>query len=247
MLNQALAICEAESIQGLGKADYQDLGGVLNDTAVCQAQLGEWKGAEIHLKRALYMGERAQSPDVLLMVATHTNLGEVYGQMGALGKAEAHLRQATTWLSKQVAKGKENASYCIDRATLAAVHGSLGRVRLLQGHEQDAVHLLQDAVSLSERSIRHPVYGKSLSNLALFHLQQHNGSIAEKLLRLARTALKRTVGIKHLDMVICLNNLACVAPLSEVTHFKKPELIVVQPVEVFLGGWIIFSMPAHFS
>ena len=86
-----------ESSVGTNHDAYLDLGGLLNDLAVCRAQApggaSEAAASEAKLKRALFMAERAYKADGDLVAATLTNLGELCFWCGDAARgAEYHLR-----------------------------------------------------------------------------------------------------------------------------------------------------------
>jgi tetratricopeptide (TPR) repeat protein len=76
-LDKARAIAVAASSGGYGDDAYTDVGGVLIDSGVALAMQGDVDGAQKHLSRALYMGERAYRQDDDLVSAACSNLAEV--------------------------------------------------------------------------------------------------------------------------------------------------------------------------
>lgn len=214
-LEYALGLCEVDSKNGYGHDGFLDIGGLLNDSAIILAKRGDMEQAKMNLNSVLEMAMKGHTPSSALVGATNANLGELYCQMGDTILAEKHLRVATSWLSLNA---QENEMMRLDTAAVAAVHASLGRMCLVNGHTCEARHLLEGALNKCVGLERNPVHGKCAANLALFHLYNHNAASALALLRIARTSLRNSMGLNHIDMVACLNNLATVTDLKEVVN-----------------------------
>lgn len=214
-LDDALKLSEIDSVNGYGHDSYVDIAGVLNDLSLVMHRSGNPTGAEQQLKRALYMAKRAYQPDQRLLTATYVNLGDLYCQIGKLDEAEKHVRIAATWLSKQPKSVEKD--YLIQ---VSSVHSTLGRICLLKGLKQEARHVLEYATKQSQKleMDMHPVYGKCIANLALFHLFNHNSITALMLLNKARRIFSKS---HNLDLIYCLNNLAAVDDLDKASKFYK--------------------------
>lgn len=184
------------------------IGGLLNDSAVILMKQGDFEQAHKHLTRAKGLVP-SSSNSLLLSIVTQINLAEWHFQQDDRSSAMVLLRQAKSCLSKL---DRNDPNFI---PSSAVVHGSLGRVCLLQNSLTEARECLEHAAKMSSgMDHRHPSHAKCVSNLALFHLYQHNSATAFKLLRRARSGFRKAVGTRHVDMAICLNNLAAVSTFS---------------------------------
>jgi tetratricopeptide (TPR) repeat protein len=146
-LQMALALCEEQGLYGQMSDDYTDLVGLLNDNAVNELAMGNAEEAEELLKRALYSSKRAYSPNVLVVQATLSHMGELLMVQGDYDAGEEKHREAVELSPSDIFL--ENNQYLTTSHTFVAQRisalANLGRACLLNGKVEEARPLAQQA------------------------------------------------------------------------------------------------------
>jgi tetratricopeptide (TPR) repeat protein len=149
-LHLALSLCEEQGLYGQMSDTYTDLVGLLNDTAVNELAMGNVQEAEKLLKRALFSSKRAYSPNVLIVQATLSHLGELLMVQGDYDAGEESHREAVAMSPSDLflANNRHAAS---SHSFVAPPHfrisalANLGRACLLNGKVEEATTIATQA------------------------------------------------------------------------------------------------------
>eukprot|EP00808_Paulinella_micropora_P015242 g62684.t1 len=182
-----------------GKTDEATLT-LMNNLGRLLQDLGDFKGAEEFLRRALEAREKMLGPEHMDTLASVNNLAILLYYQGKLAEAEPLYRRAL--------QGREKTLGAEHPDTLASVN-NLGALLKQQGKVAEAEPLYRRALQGREKTLgaEHPHTLASVNNLGNLLCDQGKLAEAEPLYRRALQGREKMLGAKHPDTLASVNNL----------------------------------------
>lgn len=174
--------------------------GALNDLSNLLLDTNRLLAAELLLRRALAINERAFGTQNINVAIQLNNLVVVLRFLGRLAEAEPLSRR----------------SLAIDEQSLGGGHprvaidlNNLAQLLQLTNNKSVAEFLQRRALTIEEQRLgpEHPNVARDLSNLAVLYQETNRLAEAEPLLRRALAIQEQTYGAEHPNVGISLNNL----------------------------------------
>jgi CHAT domain-containing protein/Tfp pilus assembly protein PilF len=180
-------------------ADSLDTANMENNLAVLYAQAGKYASAEPYYKRSLKTREARLGADDLVVAQSLNSLAELYRNMARYDEAEPLYRRS---LKIKQARDPTGTSTGLGLNNLALLYKDTGRY-------DEAEPLFKSALKVLETRLGdHPSVATTLDNLAQLYMLQGRDAQAEPLLARSLKMFEDKLGPNHVEVAICLNNLA---------------------------------------
>jgi CHAT domain-containing protein/Tfp pilus assembly protein PilF len=197
--------------------------------------------AELPLKRALELREKAPERNSSDIANSHNNLAGLYDSLGRLGESEKELRRALKIYES------ESPNEPADIAT--AVYNLAANLRA-QGRLEEAEPHYHRALEIRERlPANHPDLALSLIGMASLYQDQGRFDEAEQLLKRALGIRKAMVGEVHTDIALILNNLGTLLyryrkreRLAESERYFRDALAIARKVVGSDHSMVVYSL-----
>ncbi|HZI56572.1 MAG TPA: FxSxx-COOH system tetratricopeptide repeat protein, partial [Verrucomicrobiae bacterium] len=202
---------------GIYSIELEEAGRLLNQAGYYLNERAEYAQAELLLRRALSVSEKALGPEAPNIATSLNNLAILYTVQGRHAEAEP-LHQRALAIREKV-QGPEHPDTATNLNNLAELYKR-------QGRHAEAEPLYQRSLAIREKILgpEHPHTAISLNNLAVLYKRQGRHAEAEPLYRRALTIDEKTLGPNHPDTAIDLNNLASLYSYQERYAEAEPLL-----------------------
>lgn len=226
----ALHLIDNQILERAGKTLQLDMGnepriaGSLEYTlAQTYENLGLYKQAEEHAKRAVELRTGAFGPKHPTTLDSMSQLADVYGLEGQLDQSEKLTREI--WEQKRKTLGPEHLSTLASMNSLSVAYMRLGRF-------DEAEKLTRQTWQLKRKVLgpEHPSSLNSMSNLAVVEMQLGKYDESEKLNRELVSILKRVRGAEHRSTLGAIHNLAEVSFAQG--HYAEAEKLGRELIEI---------------
>jgi CHAT domain-containing protein/Flp pilus assembly protein TadD len=217
---------------------HPDLATALWGLARAYRQMGQHSKAEVSLKEAIPIAEKAGlSRDLAQILDT---LGITYGEQGRYDEAVATCKRALAIREEKVPE--DTAGLAASRHNLATLYASMDEV------PPEAEQLVEEAIELRKRQVDpdSPEMAQYLSTLATLRKRQGRFEDAEKLSRQVLAAREKALGPNHPEVASSLFNLGRgyydqKRPADAVAPFEKAAAIYEQAGREVPFGWVAYA------
>ena len=210
----ALALTDKNSLSTSSEAELLDEVKTLWEMSSRLQKNSLFKEAELLLRQALALTEKATGPDHPNVAVSLNNLASLLQDTNRLNEAESLVRRALA-----IAE----ASYGPDHPEVATNLSNLSSLLQETNSLSEAELLARRALAINEASLGpdHPNVATSLGNLAAILRAAGQPTEALTLMSRALAIDEASYGPNHSDVAISLNNLASL--LQETNHFSEAE------------------------